>query len=154
MSDAQGAPAPVPAAPAAPVAAPSLSDQLWGALAKFYGKWLDPLLGPVVSLVKVRSWWVYGLFALLAWYVVSIRGELKATLLSSIITLGTCFFGYVIGKIVSPEIKVGEQLADVKAGNQGAALIVVAAIAQRVVYGALCFIGAIYMIPSIADKIR
>lgn len=166
MSDAPAVPAPpVPPAPPAPPAPPpqppapsgvaQTLERVWAGGVSFFKNWVSPFFAPVVSLFKMRTWWVYALFAVLTFYMVSIRDELKATLLSSVITLGTCFFGYVIAKIVSPEIKVGETYeAAVKQGNVAASLITVAAIAQRVVYGALCYVGAVYIIPSIADKVR
>lgn len=149
MSDEQSKVEPVSAGAGA-----SPSDQAWGALVGVWRAWFGPLFAPVTSLFKARSWWVYVLFALLAWYMEDIRNELKASLLASVMTLGTCFFGYVIAKIVTPEVHVGEQLERVAEGNRAAAAVVVAAIVQRVVYAVLCFVGAMYFIPPVADKIR
>lgn len=178
-------PAPATPPPVAPAAAPAPAPAV--PVAK--GGWtlnlsdlpslavtgLKAIFSPVISLVKARSWWVYLLFGLLAYFMVSIRGELKASLLSNVITLGTCYFGYIIAKILSPEISIADLLRIITdkpavtllaepqpdtasppdwPDKTACAIVIVAAIGQRVVYGALCFMGAIYMIPSIADKIR
>lgn len=171
MSDAPATPVvPPPPSTAAPASAPTLSG-----VAKWGLAGLTALFSPVISLVKARSWWVYLLFGLLAYFMVSIRSELKATLLASVITLGTSYFGYIIAKIVNPEVSLGQLIGIITdkpkinlvsatpldspqppdlPDKTACAIVIVAVIAQRVVYGALCFWGAIYMIPSIADKIR
>lgn len=173
MSDTPTTPLP-PAAPAAPAVAPKPAMTI-SAAASWAVAGLTAFFSPVISLVKARSWWVYVLFAVLAFFMVSIRAELKATLLASVITLGTSFFGYIIAKIVSPEISITKLIGVITDKPQlqltqptpldppqppdwpdktACAMVLCMAILQRVIYGVLCFWGAIYMIPSIADKVR
>ncbi|MGL4233182.1 MAG: hypothetical protein ACRDAM_15800 [Casimicrobium sp.] len=135
---------------AAPPATLSMAERVW--------LWVKAapkaFFSPIQSLWSARAWWQYAIIVAIFVFFVSVRSELKAILLTGFLALPCFLFGYIARKNAHPEIKVRDLMEGVKSGNAAAGEVVKTSMWVQAIYSVLVFIGVIYLLPYVYDKIK
>lgn len=117
-------------------------------------------VAPVVSFFKARSIWQYAILIALAVVFAGLRTEIKAFIVTGLLTVCTALFGYLTRKLANPEFSVNELKGEVDEKGklvgevpESNARIIVALIYAQVAFTGFVFGGVLYLLPAIYNKV-